>query len=696
MRPHALTHLFASVESLPGIAGKTSKALAKLGMSKVKDLAFHLPSGLNRYPFQPSLRSCTHNQTAALEIQVLEHIPKSNARQPYKIVCADTEGTLIHLVFFHAYLNTLVRQFPLNAKKLIAGNIENFFGQYQMTHPEKIWPASRADQWREVEPTYPLTAGVSQGHMQKFVSMALDRLPNLPEWLPEDVKTKHNWPRWFEALMSLHSPKSEADIEPHTPARKRLAFDELLSHQLGLAMIRKQNSESPGQARQAEGKLRAKVLAAFGFDLTDAQSHALGEITQDLEAPRSMMRLLQGDVGSGKTLVALLALSHVIEAGYQGALLVPTEVLAQQHYATVSAIAEQAGLRIALLTGRIKGKARQKIYEDLQDGHIDLVVGTHALIQDDVHFKDLGLVVIDEQHRFGVEQRARLTQKGHQVDILVMTATPIPRTLMLTSYGDLDVSRMHGKPKGQKDIQTHVMSLQKLNEVYEGVKRVLEKGEQVYWVCPLVEESEALDLAAATDRYDDLVKWFGPEALGLVHGQMKGPEKDQAMEDFKTGKTRILVSTTVIEVGIDVPMATAIIIEHAERFGLSQLHQLRGRVGRNNLDCFCLLLYGPAWSASTKARFQIMRKTNDGFLIAEEDLKLRGGGDLLGTKQSGLPSYHFADLDVHFDLLLEAHQLARELLRDDPTLNGQNGDTIRTLMHLFDHDRMAPLYKAAA
>jgi ATP-dependent DNA helicase RecG len=696
MRPNSLIQLFASIETLPGIGGRLGKAFAKLGIKRVRDLAFHTPSGINTYPIKNSVKACIPGQTAALEVTVLEHIPRPNSRQPYKVVCADTQGTVIHLIYFHAYPNTLIRQFPLNARKLIAGTVENFMGQYQIPHPEKVWPIQRADQWQEVEATYPLTAGIGQGQIQKFVSMALDRLPDLPEWLPAMFRSNKEWPSWLEALNTIHAPSNEADLDPTTATRKRMAFDELLSHQLALYLIRQKIKGTPGSPRQATGIMQKKIVDAFGFQLTLSQEKVLEEIFQDLSSPQRMTRLLQGDVGSGKTLVGLLAMAHVIEAGYQTALLVPTEVLAQQHFASISQVADQAGVRLALLTGRIKGKARQKIYDDLKAGEIDLIIGTHALIQDAVEFKDLGLVVIDEQHRFGVEQRAKLTQKGKDVDILVMTATPIPRTLMLTSYGDLQVSKLTEKPAGRQDIQTHVMSLQKLDEVYEGLKRVLQRGEKIYWVCPLVEESEVLDLAAAADRYEDLLKWFGPEKVGLVHGQMKGPEKDQAMDQFKSGDTQILVSTTVIEVGVDVPEATVMIIEHAERFGLSQMHQLRGRVGRNDMACSCLLLYGPAWSAMTKSRFQVMRQTNDGFHIAEEDLRLRGAGDLLGTKQSGLPQYHFADLFYHYELLQQAHDLAQQLLTENPGFEGPQGEALRTLLYLFDHDKHTPLLKAAA
>ncbi len=696
MRPQSLVQLFASVETLPGIAGRMAKALARLGIERVRDLVFHLPSGVNKYPMKSSLQSCIPGQTAAFEITVIEHIPKPSNRLPYKVVCVDSQGVPIHLIYFHAYRNTLTQQFPLNGRKLIAGTVESFMGQYQMPHPEKVWPAQRIAQWREVEPTYPLTAGISQGHTQKFVKLALDRIPTLPEWLPPVVLQSKGWTSWDESLKQIHNPTQETDVDPTFPARQRMAFDELLSHQLALSLIRKQNQLLPGHVRQATGELRTKILAECGFTLTGSQQHVLKEIGEDLSSPTRMTRLLQGDVGSGKTLVGLLAMAHVIEAGSQTALLVPTEVLAQQHYASISQTTKTAGIRTALLTGRIKGKARQKIYDELQAGEIDIIIGTHALIQDTVNFKNLGLVVIDEQHRFGVEQRAKLTQKGDHVDILVMTATPIPRTLMLTSYGDLQVSKLTEKPAGRRDIQTNVMSLQKLSEVYEGLKRVLERGEKIYWVCPLVEESEALDLAAATKRYEDLVQWYGAEIVGLVHGQMKGPDKDAAMEAFKSGSTQILVSTTVIEVGVDVPEATVIIIEHAERFGLSQLHQLRGRVGRNDLHSSCLLLYGPAWSAMTKERFQVMRQTNDGFRIAEEDLRLRGGGDVLGTKQSGLPQYHFADLFFHYGLLQEAHAIAEQILQDNPDLSGLQGEALRTLLYLYDHDRTTPLLRAAA
>jgi ATP-dependent DNA helicase RecG len=488
---------------------------------------------------------------------------------------------------------------------------------------------------------------------------------------------------WKTALQKVHTPQNAQELDFSHPLRQRLAFDELFADQLALGLMRK--IQLSGKSISSQGLLKSKILQAFGHSLTQGQTQALTEIEADLAAPTRMVRLLQGDVGSGKTLVAFLAMAHAIEAGFQTALLVPTEILASQHLQTLTNLAQSVGIEVALLTGRQKGKAA--LYEGLATGKIQLVVGTHALLQEAVKFSNLGLVVIDEQHRFGVEQRLHLTAKGDSVDVLVMTATPIPRTLCLTAYGDVAVSRILDKPQGRQPIQTRVLGLNRLDEVVEGLSRLLLQGQKIYWVCPLVEESEVLDLAAATDRYDSLKTLFGEDKVGLVHGKQKADEKDAVMTRFKEGPSQILVATTVIEVGIDVKEANYIIIEHAERFGLAQLHQLRGRVGRGEKEAHCLLLYGYPLSDIAKQRLNIMRETADGFRIAEEDLRLRGGGDLLGLKQSGLPSYKLADPFTCGPLLEKAHQEAQTLLQEDPHLQTPRGQAARMLLYLFGQEK---------
>lgn len=695
-RPDYLIPLFASVSNLTGVGGHLAKTFGRLGIERVMDLVYHLPTGLNRYPLRTSLSDSPTGGALAIVVTVVEHVIASRPGKPYKIYVTDSKGLGLELTFFRAYPKTLQEKFPVGAQRLIAGTVDTYMGQYRMTHPDKVLPPGIAETWSEVEPTYPLTAGLTQGQAQKFTKDALKRLPTLPEWIPADVLQSHGWTSWKESLLKTHAPQTEADLEVWSPARERLAFDEMLAQQLSLKLVRTQNQMRPGRTRKGTGVVKDQILKTFGYPLTASQVTVLSEIEGDLASPSKMMRLLQGDVGSGKTLVSLLAIASAIESGCQAALLVPTEVLANQHYATLQKLCSDTPLRIELLTGSIKGKKRKEIYEALAMGQIDLLVGTHALIQEAVEFKNLGFVVIDEQHRFGVEQRLKLTQKGVDVDILIMTATPIPRTLMLTSYGDLEISKMTEKPCNRKDISTRILSSQRIPEVCEGLRRVFERGEKCYWVCPLIEESEAFDLAAAVSRYEELKEIFGENTVRLMHGQMTPDEKSQVMDDFKYGDVKLLVATTVIEVGVDVPQATAIIIERAERFGLSQLHQLRGRVGRNDLECFCLLLYGQPFTTQAQDRLKIMRDTNDGFLIAEEDLRLRGGGDLMGTRQSGLPGYRVADPLFQSALLTEAHALAETIYREDPLLTSPQGQALRVLLQLFECDKSATLLRQAA
>jgi ATP-dependent DNA helicase RecG len=521
--------------------------------------------------------------------------------------------------------------------------------------------------------------------MVKAAKGAVERAPVLAEWIDGAYLRRQGWPTWRDALCQAHAPTGEGDLSPMAPPRQRLAYDELLANQLALALVRASLRKLAGRAVGSDGPLRQKIVAALPFRLTGAQARSLAEIDADMGAPLRMLRLLQGDVGSGKTVVALLAMARAVEAGSQAALMAPTEILARQHLTTLETLAAGANLRFALLTGRDKGKARQKILDSLAAGDIDILIGTHALFQEGVDFRDLALAVIDEQHRFGVHQRLDLAAKGHAVDMLVMTATPIPRTLMLTAYGDMDVSRLDEKPPGRQAIDTRVLPLARLDQVTEGVSRAIGAGAKVYWICPLVEESEKLDLAAATERHAELAALLGPR-VGLVHGKMKGAEKDAAMAAFSGDGLDLLVATTVIEVGVDVPAATVMVIEHAERFGLAQLHQLRGRIGRGGKSSTCLLLYGAPLSENAKSRLNILRDSEDGFRIAEEDLKLRGAGELLGTRQSGLPEFRMADLTQHGDLLATARDDARLILETDPDLQKPRGQALRTLLYLFERD----------
>jgi ATP-dependent DNA helicase RecG len=652
----------------------------------VVDLLWHLPYALIDRRFMPKVADAEVGRIASILLRVDQHQPSDSSRRPYRVVCSDETGFLT-LVFFHAKGDWLEKLLPVGEERIVSGMVEAFNDGLQITHPDHVVPPDRLDELMTIEPVYPLTAGLPAKIIVKAVHAAVERAPVLAEWIDKAYLSRQAWPAWREALGQAHSPTGDADLSPMAPARQRLAYDELLANQLALALVRASLRKRSGRAIEADDRLREKIIRALPFRLTGAQQRSLAEIDEDMGAPLRMLRLLQGDVGSGKTVVALLAMARAVAAGAQAALMAPTEILARQHLATVEALAPAANLRFALLTGRDKGKARQKILNSLAAGDIDILIGTHALFQEDVTFRDLALAVIDEQHRFGVHQRLDLAAKGHAVDMLVMTATPIPRTLMLTAYGDMDVSRLDEKPPGRMPIDTRVLPLARLDQVVEGVSRAIQAGAKVYWICPLVEESEKLDLAAATDRHSALVELIGPR-VGLVHGKMKSAEKDAAMAAFSGVGLDLLVATTVIEVGVDVPAATVMVVEHAERFGLAQLHQLRGRIGRGGDRSTCLLLYGAPLSENAKARLNILRDTEDGFRIAEEDLKLRGAGELLGTKQSGLPEFRVADLMSHQDLLATARDDARLILETDPDLQKPRGQALRTLLYLFQQDAL--------
>jgi ATP-dependent DNA helicase RecG len=569
---------------------------------------------------------------------------------------------------------------------VISGKIERYKDKLQMPHPDHVLAPEEVGELPLHEPIYALTDGLPAKPMVKVVRASLAKVPTLPEWDdPAFLKTR-NWSGFDVALRAAHTPVSDHDLQPETPTRQRLAYDELLANQLALLLIRRQmRGVKKGRSLKGDGRLKAKVVAALPFALTDGQLHALGEIEADMAAPQRMLRLLQGDVGAGKTIVAFLALLGAVEAGTQGALMAPTDILSRQHMATLERLANVAGIRIALLTGRER-TGRDQTLAALASGEIDILVGTHALFSEDVAFADMGLAVVDEQHRFGVHQRMQLQGKGGRpADVLVMTATPIPRTLALTVYGDMDVSRLTGRPPGRKPVDTRALSAERLDEVIEHLRKAIARGARAYWVCPLVEESEKIDLAAAEERAEMLKRVLGPN-VGLMHGRMKGPERDAEMAKFKSGDTSILVATTVIEVGVDVPEATIMVVEHAERFGLAQLHQLRGRVGRGADKSSCLLIYHGPLGETAKARLKTMRETDDGFVIAEEDLRLRGAGELLGTRQSGMPLFRLADLAAHADLLAVARDDAQLVLTRDPELQSPRGEALRTLLYLFGRD----------
>ncbi|MBV9286526.1 MAG: ATP-dependent DNA helicase RecG, partial [Hyphomicrobiales bacterium] len=620
------------------------------------------------------------------------HAPPSYSRAPFRVVVEDDTGD-VELVFFLANREWVRSRLPIGATRWISGKLALYDGRRQIVHPDRVMTREEFAAAAAVEPVYGLTEGLFQRTVARAAEAALKRLPALPEWIAEPTLKRLDLPGFAEALTAMHRPSAPEDVNPDGPPATRLAYDELLANQLALLLVRARMRAASGRAHVASGALGKRLEAALPFSLTPAQGQAIEKIRADLKAEKRMIRLLQGDVGSGKTVVALLAMAEVVEAGRQAAMMAPTEVLARQHYERLAPLAERAGLRLALITGRDKAFERRETLAQLANRRIDIAIGTHALFQESVIFADLGLAVVDEQHRFGVRQRLALAQKGESVDLLVMTATPIPRSLVLAYFGDMDVSALREKPPGRQPIDTRALPIERLQEVTRALARALSQGARAYWICPMVEESEIVDVAAAEERAKALRAPFG-DAVGLVHGRMSGPEKDAAMERFLAGGTKILVATTVVEVGVDAPEATIMVIEHAERFGLAQLHQLRGRVGRGAGRSSCLLLYKGPLGDVARARLETLRATEDGFRIAEEDLRLRGEGDVLGARQAGAPGFRFVRLEVHGPLLAQAREDAEAVVRRSEGLRGEENRPLRLLLYLFERDEAARLIEA--
>ncbi|SLN10220.1 ATP-dependent DNA helicase RecG [Pseudoruegeria aquimaris] len=685
-RPEILFPLFTALERLEGVGPKTAEHLAQMGVEKPRDLLFTLPhSGVDRQP-RASIRAANLPAVVTVEVLVGRHHEPARKGRPYRIEVQDAE-TSFQLVFFHARGDYLKRQLPTGSRRVVSGRVELFDGIGQMVHPDYILPAEEADSIAPFEPVYPLTAGVTARLMQKAVRGALSRAPALPEWADPELIKREGWPSWRAALEAAHAPQGPADLSPDARARQRLAYDELLAHQLTLALARAHSRKAPGIVSRATGRLQRRILETLPYAPTGAQERAMAEIAADMAAPQRMNRLLQGDVGAGKTLVAFMALLIAVEAGGQGVMMAPTEILARQHLEGLKPMAEEAGVVLEILTGRDKGAERAAKLAALARGDIHILVGTHAVFQKDVAFRDLRLAVVDEQHRFGVRQRLELGEKGPRVDMLVMTATPIPRSLALAQYGDMDVSVLDEKPPGRQPIKTALISTARIDEVVAHLQKAVAEGRQAYWVCPLVEESEVSDMTAAQERFKRLRAVLGEGRVGLVHGQMPPVEKDAAMARFVAGETSVLVATTVIEVGVNVPNATIMVIERAESFGLAQLHQLRGRVGRGSAASTCLLLYQPPLTEGGERRLKVLRDSEDGFRIAEEDLAIRGAGDLIGTAQSGLPRFRIADLERQAGLMKIAQADARRLLESDPALESERGKAARLLLWLMEQDK---------
>ena len=694
MRPPILNDLFASVTVLKGIASKVEKLLVRLlkphneaAGVRLRELLFHLPSGLIDRRTRPPVTGLPREGIVTVKVTVGRHLapPRHNKRIPYKVECFDDTGN-ITLVFFHSHGEYLQRLLPVGEVRFVSGAIAWFNDMPQISHPDHVVSEKEFETLALLEPVYPLTGGLPGKLISRAVRETLQRTPDFEEWQDAAWLAKKKWPSFKQAITGVHIPVSAEILDARSPARERLAYDEFLANQLALALVRRHMKRLSGRAIAGDGRLRTRLIASLEYTLTGAQKAACDDILRDMAAGERMLRLLQGDVGSGKTIVALVALICAVEAGAQGALMVPTEILARQHLATIAPLLEPLGVNVAILTGRDKGQARQSTLDDLASGRTNILIGTHALFQDGVDFKDLALVVIDEQHRFGVHQRLALQAKASDVtDLLVMTATPIPRTLTLTLYGDMDVSRLTEKPAGRKPVITRVMAMDKLDAVLDGLGRAIAEGNQVYWVCPLVEDSDLVSLTSAQDRHAAINARFAGLS-GLVHGRMKGPEKDAVMARFRNGDIKILVATTVIEVGVDIPRASIMVIENAGHFGLAQLHQLRGRVGRGQKQSSCLLLYQAPIGQMAAARLKIMRETQDGFIIAEEDLRLRGSGELLGVRQSGVPEFRLANPVEHADLLSAARDDSDLIINRDPDLKSARGQQLRVLLYLFERN----------
>lgn len=698
MRPTILDPLFAPASALSGVGPKSAKLYDRLlGTSehdaRIVDLLFHLPHSFLDRRNRPKVAAAPIGELVVLEVRVVEHrVPGGRySKAPYRVLVEDETGD-VQLTFFLTNREWIERSLPVGATRWVSGKLELYDGYRQIVHPDRVLDADAFARLKPLEPVYWLTEGLAAGQIRRAVENANARLPKLPEWLDDAILARYAMPSFAQALETLHAPNDLADTAPDGAARRRLAYDELLSQQLSLRLVRAQILPR-GRATIGDGRIANPITRRLPFALTGAQQRVVQEIGGDLASDRRMLRLLQGDVGSGKTIVALLAMAQTVEGGRQAALMAPTEILARQHFARIGEFAEGSGLRIALMTGRDRPAQRQATLAALASGDIDIAIGTHALVQEDVAFRDLGLAIIDEQHRFGVHQRLALGRKGDAADILVMTATPIPRTLVLTFFGDMEVSKLDEKPPGRKPIPTRIVPGERMADLIAGLARAIEAGARAYWVCPIVDESEDSDLAAATERHQALGQIFGAR-VGLVHGRMRGPDKDAAMAAFAKGETQILVATTVIEVGVDVPEATIMVIEHAERFGLSQLHQLRGRVGRGSADSSCILLYKAPLGETATARLSILRESEDGFRLAEEDLRLRGEGEILGSKQSGTPGFRLADLSVHGDLARIARDDAALMFDKDPGLRTHRGKALRLLLYLFGRDDAVRLLRA--
>jgi len=686
MRPKILDKLFKPIETTKGIGPRLKIKLKYLIGENIVDYLWHLPNNIIDRSYKPTVVSAENDRIVTIDITVSKHSPSRRRGLPYKITCIDETGE-VDLIWFNARKQYLEDILPVGSNATISGKIETYKNRKQIIHPQHIVKNQEVDDFQDIEPVYRLTQGLSNKVIRNYIKKAINMVPDLPEWHDKELIKRMKWPTFSKSIKDCHNPQSTQDLDHQNISKQRLSYDELLANQLSLALIAKNFDAPRGQVINDKNQLVKELLNNLSFELTNSQKVSIDEISNDLCKPDRMIRLLQGDVGSGKTIVALAGLFHVAGSLKQGAMMAPTELLARQHYESIKDLCLKSNINVSILTGKTKQKDREKVLNDLKEGKIDIIIGTHALFQEKVIFNDLGLVIIDEQHRFGVHQRLSLTSKSkdYPPDILIMSATPIPRTLELTAFGSMQVSRLLDKPKGRKPIKTIAKPIDKIDEVIDSIERLINIDEKTYWVCPLIEESEKIDLAAAEDRFHQLNLIY-KDKVALVHGKMKIEDREKVMNEFKYGKKMILVATTVIEVGIDVPDATFMIIEHSERFGLSQLHQLRGRVGRSDKLSSCLLLYKSPLGENAKKRIETLRNTDDGFVIAEEDLILRGAGEILGVKQSGLPYFKIANLNIDRELLELAKNDANFIIDSDILGKTERGKNLEILLHLFNKE----------
>jgi len=678
--------LLQPLSTLKRVGPTITDFLARLvGDNKIFDLLLHKPVRAEKIMLSPRLFEVPNDSLVVIKAKVESHVKPATSRQPYKVICYTPSG-YVNLVFFKIFPSQIAKM-PIGFEIAILGNLQKTAGENQIVHPQEILPVKEIEKLPQINAIYPLGAAISQKFITQKIHETLAKLEeNIEEWIDHNLLNQQLWPSFVTALKNLHyfalEEKNRDNL--HETARKRLAYDELLAWQIATLLAKSQSGEKK-KFHKPEKNLAQKFLISLPFELTITQSKAIREISAEINSDKKMLRLLQGDVGSGKTAVAIASCLNSISQEKQTCVIAPTTVLAKQHLTYFSKLLEGAEIKIELLTSANTKKQKAKILTDLIEGKIDILISTHAVLEDDVKFKKLGLAIIDEQHRFGVIQRLKLVEKGQDVDVLLMSATPIPRSLMMGLYGDMDISILNEKPKNRQPIETLVMSAKKIADVYQSIKRAVARGEKIYWICPAIEESEEVQLVSAKQKFNELSEVFGAKNVALLHGKMKESEKEKVMNEFskRDGSLKILVSTTVIEVGIDVPEATVILIENSENFGLSQLHQLRGRVGRSDKKSFCILLYGEKFGVNGRKRLNILRESNDGFFIAEEDLKIRGSGDLLGTKQSGFPEFKIADLTFDTDLLKIAHKNAELILHHDQKLQSKKH---RNLLQLFNYD----------